>query len=34
VTGQANVPIGDAALAFQDATLATELCEARAQRAA
>ena len=29
VAGQATVPIGDAALAFQDTTLATELCEAR-----
>ena len=33
VAGQATVPIGDAALAFQDTTLATELCEARPRAA-
>jgi hypothetical protein len=34
VDGQATAPLGDAALAFTDATLATELCEVRAWRQA
>jgi NAD+ synthase (glutamine-hydrolysing) len=33
VAGQATAPLGDAALAFTDATLATELCEARCAHA-
>jgi NAD+ synthase (glutamine-hydrolysing) len=32
VSGQATAPFGDAALAFTDASLATELCEVRQER--